>query len=257
MHRPSTRNALTSTEIWDPLTNSTRRVGLNRSRTFWARFSEEAFLLPDGRVLVVPGDCPCGSVMRRPSRNLGSELGNLGSDRHLDDAACGAQRDSARRWPGPGRWGLGLAPRRRRLGCGVHLGSVREKSTPTGSMAIRAGCIVRPDSRTAGCCSSVGIRSRHARKGSRQQRRGLGSETRARSAPSRASGRSRDGDHPRPTDVSSSSAKPARSSGTRDRVDDHRRIVPTPAHGVHGHAAHGRARSHRRREQVRHGRRAW
>jgi len=51
---------LTSTEIWDPLTNETTASGLlDPDMDHFLRTTEHAFLLPDGRVFLVPGGCGC------------------------------------------------------------------------------------------------------------------------------------------------------------------------------------------------------
>ena len=71
-------NYVTSTEIWDPRTNSTVASGSIDPEHFYARFSEEAFLLSDGRVLVVPGDCPCGSVVDAPAEIWDPSSGTWG-----------------------------------------------------------------------------------------------------------------------------------------------------------------------------------
>ena len=64
-------NYVTSTEIWDPLTHSTVASGsLDPDQDFMARFSEAAILLPDGRVLAVPGDARGGSPLENPSAEV-------------------------------------------------------------------------------------------------------------------------------------------------------------------------------------------
>jgi hypothetical protein len=51
---------LTSTEIWDPLTNQTTASGsLDPGMDHFLRTTERAFLLQDGRVFLVPGGCGC------------------------------------------------------------------------------------------------------------------------------------------------------------------------------------------------------
>ena len=59
---------LTSTEIWDPLTNETTASGsLDPEVTPVLRTTESPFLLPDGRVLLVPGGCFCRPMPTAPA----------------------------------------------------------------------------------------------------------------------------------------------------------------------------------------------
>ena len=67
-HEPHAQSYLTSTEIWDPLTNTTTVSGsVDAAVDPLLRTTQDAFLLPDGRVLIVPGGCVCRPMPTAPA----------------------------------------------------------------------------------------------------------------------------------------------------------------------------------------------
>jgi hypothetical protein len=67
-HEPHAQSYLMSTEIWDPLTNTTTASGsVDPAVDHLLRTTQDAFLLSDGRVLIVPGGCVCRPMPTAPA----------------------------------------------------------------------------------------------------------------------------------------------------------------------------------------------
>jgi WD40 repeat protein len=132
---------LTSTEIWDPLTNETTASGsTDPDVAHLTRTTQKAILLPDGRILIVPGGCFCRPMPSAPaeiwdpSTGVWRAIASLTITRTGHSATLLADRRVLIAGGGSPPFDGGPA-----AADAFIWDPVRETSTPTGSMATGRG----------------------------------------------------------------------------------------------------------------------